>query len=231
MTKRRGGGLAEWVRRALLGRYVDMIAQLEEEMQRLQRTLADPNVLRLQVAEALHRQLQEAPAAFATALAPVVDELLRARSPGDPPPGARRYWPWLTLLTATGTAGLLLLGWRGPTAMVSAATERVPAAVGVHATGAVAPMREEPGAGVFGLGQTEVPDEALAHTVSERLSACEQLAGTTLRFSVKDGWVWLRGHATANGRDAAERALADLGSGVIVINQLAVTDSPAAAAR
>src|SRR5574337_1017162 len=67
MTERQGGGLAEWFRRTLLGPYVGTIDRLEEEIERLQRTLADPEALRPLVAEALHREVQDAPAALATA--------------------------------------------------------------------------------------------------------------------------------------------------------------------
>ena len=46
------------------------------------------------------------------------------------------------------------------------------------------------------------------------------LAGAELNFAVKDGWVWLRGHATEEARDAASQALTDLGEGVLVVNQI-----------
>jgi len=232
MMARRNGGLAKQLRYAVLGPYVNTIARLDEEIARLHRTLADPDALRPLVTEALHREVQDAPTALAGALAPVVDELLRARSLVRPQRPVRRpYWPWLTLLTAAGAAGLLLLSWRVPAAMVSATTGRALVATGSPASVAAAPIREEPAAAVFGLGETDVRDEELARTVGERLSTCDELAGATVRYSVRDGWVWLRGQATANGRDAAERALAQLGTGVVVVNQLAVTDSPVVAAR
>lgn len=228
MRGRQGSGLAEWLRRAVLGPYVDRIARLDGELARLQRTVSDPEALRPLVTEAFHREVQDAPAALVTALVPVVEELLRARSLASPPGKARRYWPWLTMATTAGAAGLLLLSWRGPAAMVSAATGRAP--VGTD-TRSVAAIIEEPPEHAFGLGQAEWRDEGLAHTVRERLSTCAEIASGGVQFSVKDGWVWLRGHATASGRDAAERALADLGGGVVVINQIAVTDAAVAAAR
>jgi hypothetical protein len=126
-------------------------------------------------------------------------------------------------------ASLLLLIWRGPAATVIAATERQPASAGAAAASSPGPILEEPAAHVFGLGQAELRDDDLAHAVRERLGACEQLTGATVKFSVKDGWVWLRGHASATGRDAADRALADLGAGVVVVNQLSVAESPVVA--
>jgi hypothetical protein len=225
MRERRGTGLVEWLGRALVGDYLETTVRLEQEIEQLKRTLDDPDVLRPLVTEALHRQAEDAPTALAAALTPLLDELLRQRSLSDPQQTSRRYWPWLSLLTATGTAGLLLLSWRGPAAMVSAATERVPASAGAHAAVSPGPSLDEHAAGVFGLGHAELRDEELAHTVRERLGACEQLTDATVTFSVKDGWVWLRGHASASGRDAADRALADLGAGVVVVNQLYVVSS------
>lgn len=228
MTERQGGGLAERLRRAVLGPYGEATARLDAKIGQLQRRLADPDALRPLVIEALRREVQDAPAALARALLPMVDEMLRARGYGGPPRRARRYWPWLTLLTATGIAGLLLLSWRGPAAMVNAATERQQVTADARAVAAIA---EDHPPGIFGLRQTDLRDEDLADAVRQRLSACEQLTGAAVQFSVKDGWVWLRGQATAGGRNCAEHALADLGAGVVVVNQLAIIDPPAEVVR
>ena len=85
-----------------------------------------------------------------------------------------------------------------------------------------AAQRQQRGDG-FGLGEAKLGDTELAALVRTRLAACPELADARIDFSVKDGWVWLRGVATADGRKAAEQALGDLQPGVFVVNQLALT--------
>jgi osmotically-inducible protein OsmY len=76
----------------------------------------------------------------------------------------------------------------------------------------------------FGLGDAQISDEELAQQVRDRLGACKELVDARVSFSVKDGWVWLRGEATPRARRAAEEALQALPPGSFVVNQL-VTSS------
>jgi hypothetical protein len=233
MRENEGRGVVGWLRRVALGEYAETTLQLKREVEALRRALDDSAALRARVIEGLHAEAQAAPEKLAAALAPVVDELLRQRGNGRPLRSPRHYWPWMSALTAASAVAVVLMNWYGPAAVVSAATEQAPApaveyAAVPHATVPLAPILEEQGVG-FGLGQASIRDEDLAREVRARLSACEQLTGARLQFSVQDGWVWLRGEVSASGRDAADGALADLGDGVVVVNQLAVSDATAMA--
>jgi hypothetical protein len=218
------------MRRVALGEYAETTLQLKREVEELRRALDDSAALRARVIEGLHAEAQAAPEKLAAALAPVVDELLRQRSNGRPLRSTRHYWPWMSALTAAGAAAVVLMNWHGPAAVVSAATEQAPALASAveYAAVPLAPILEEQSVG-FGLGQASRRDDELAREVRARLSVCEQLQGAKVQFSVKDGWVWLRGGVSASGRDAADRALADLGDGVVVVNQLAAADATAMA--
>ncbi|MFI5396649.1 MAG: hypothetical protein ACHQ9S_14035 [Candidatus Binatia bacterium] len=228
MRGQHGRGLVERLRRVVLGDYAQTTLQLKHEIEELRRTLDDSATLRARLVEGLHEEAQTAPERLAAALMPVVDQLLRQRTASPSQPSTRHYWPWLSALTAAGVAAVVLMNWHGPAAVVSAATEQAPASAVEYAAAPLPPILEEQAAG-FGLGQASVRDEELAREVRARLSVCEQLMGARVLFSVKDGWVWLRGGVSAGGRDAADRALADLGEGVVLVNQLTVSDSTAMA--
>jgi len=111
--------------------------------------------------------------------------------------------------------GLAVNIWRPQGAGVSEATEAMPQRQGV--------ILEQRNDG-FGLGQSPLTDEQLVREVRSRLAKCPDLAGAAISFSVKDGWVWLRGETTAAGREAATHALADLADQAVVVNQLTTTD-------
>jgi len=133
---------------------------------------------------------------------------------------SRHRWPWVSGTTALAITAVVAVLSQANVAAVSSASARAstpPASAHVP----ISTVWEDLSMG-FGLGQAHVADGELAREVDRRLASCNELAGARIHFSVKDGWVWLRGEATARGRSAADRALADLGDGVLVVNQLTV---------
>jgi BON domain len=226
MGERNTARVADRLRRWLLGEHAETTERLRREVEELRQLVCDPAVLRVRVLAALHDEVTAAPAGVAAALAPVVDDMIRQRTaPPEVPRRGRRHWPWLSAVAAACMAGLgFLMMWQGGGAAVSASAEQIasPAPSAVPARVAIAEERSDG----FGLGQAKLSDEALAREVRSRLAACDELIGASVSFSVKDGWVWLRGEATIAGREAASRALAGLGEGVLVVNQLTVKPSP-----
>jgi len=93
------------------------------------------------------------------------------------------------------------------------------------------PVIVEESKDAFGLAQSTQSDVDIAGAVRDRLSRLPALAGFRVSFAVKDGWVWLRGHADEKGRDAAGQALGDLGDGVLVVNQIEITSRQQVAER
>lgn len=211
------------LRQMLRGNHAEMTARLEREVEELRRTLHDPAVLRALVVEALQEEIAADPSAVATVLTPALDELMRQRAAATPRATARP-WSWLPVLIVITGVGAALMNWRGHGSMVSAATEQAPAALTAHA---VVPVVEQHDDG-FGLGRATRSDAEIVRDVRARLAGCPELIGASVSFSVKDGWVWLRGEASAGGRDAATHALADLGQGVFMVNQLVVSEANAA---
>ena len=142
-----------------------------------------------------------------------------AEAAGAPAPSRLLKKECDTLRQAQGERNTAMESGRG-----SAHAEPVEAWGGVSQQPARAVIVEERSDG-FGLGDAALSDGELAREVRGRLTGCEELAGASVSFSVKDGWVWLRGETSASGREAAEQALSDLGHGAFVVNQLAVAPS------
>lgn len=220
------GRVAERLRRMVLGDHGEITAQLQREVAELQAALRDPAMVRALIIEALYEEARSAPTEVAAALRPAMEGMLQSRR------ARRRRWPWLSSTIAVViTAAVAVLSQANVAALGSASARAT-------AAGAAPPVKpvpvstvwQDPSVG-FGLGQAHVPDSALAHEVTRRLAACKELAGARIRFSVKDGWVWLRGEATASGRAAADHALADLGDDVLVVNQLSVVPPPSQLSR
>ena len=215
------------LRQMLLGNHSQVTARLERELDELRRTLHDPATLRGLVVEALQEEIRTDPSGVAAVLTPALDQLTRERAAAQPPRALTRQWPLLSLLAIVAAAGFGLMNWRGPSSVVNAATEQAP----VTDTGRTAAAVVEERSDGFGLGEATRSDADLVREVRARLSGCSALVGAQVSFSVKDGWVWLRGEASAAGRDAAARVLSDLGPGVLVVNQLAVSEAAEALAQ
>ncbi|HVN83422.1 MAG TPA: BON domain-containing protein [Candidatus Binatia bacterium] len=211
------------LRQMLVGNHSQVTERLERELDELRRTLRDPLALRALVIEALHDESLADPATVAEALGPALQHWGHEH-PRTPPrlPGARaRSWLPLIVVVAVGAAAA---GWRGHGSVVRAATEQVTHPQSVQQLHDVVPMIEERHDG-FGLGNASRSDAELVGEVRTRLSGCRDLVGARLSFSVTNGWVWLRGESSGRAREAATRALADLGDDVMVVNQLIVSDA------
>jgi len=215
------GRMAERLRRLVLGDHGEITAQLQREVAELRAALRDPAMVRALIIEALYEEARSAPAEVAAALRPAMEGML-------PQPQAeqrsRHRWPWLSGTTALAITAVVAVLSQANVAAVSSASARASAPLAPGAVSAHVPVStiwEDLSMG-FGLGQAHVADGKLAREVDRRLASCNELAGARIHFSVKDGWVWLRGEATASGRAAADRSLADLGDGVLVVNQLTV---------
>ena len=235
MRMRSGVGVMEWLRSILLGDRDERLARLEREVDALRRAAVDPTTVRPVVVQVLRQELQRSPQEMAAILEPLLQEMLSPRTAASPEPH-RRSPRWLP---AAAAGMLLMVGggfgetrWSPPAPAVSSASASHPVEVAASAP-AAAPVSKpqavilQESNGGFGLGHAQLSDAQLAREVRTRLASCKKLAGAAVSFSVKDGWVWLRGETTASGRDAAERALGDLGGGAFVVNQL-VVGKPAA---
>ena len=208
------------LRQMLLGSHSQVTARLERELDELRRSVRDPSTLRALVVEALQEEINADPSRVAAVLTPALDQLTRARAAAKPSTPSRQ-WALLPVLIAVAAAGLGAMSWRGHSSAVNAATQKSPA---TETGNPMVALVEERSDG-FGLGEAARNDAELVREVRARLSGCVALAGAQVSFSVRDGWVWLRGEASADGRAAAARALDGLGPGVLVVNQLVATDS------
>jgi hypothetical protein len=207
----------EWLRRLLMGDLREVVVRLQQELEDQRHALCDPSTIRPLVVAALQEEVRQAPADMAAVLAPIADRLLSnhemvvrrdmSRPPAPPHLGNR----WLLGATAVVIAALAMPRVAG----TSKAALEAPAV----ATAPAPVIIEERNEG-FGLAQADLTDEGFTQQVRAQLSACSELANARVSFSVKDGWVWLRGSASAEGREAAERALRSIGHGIFVINQL-----------
>jgi hypothetical protein len=222
------------LREAFLGRERARLARLEREVQLLRRDPSPPVISPEVLLETLRQMAQSHPQEVATVL-----ESVRAR--GDETAVARvrqpRRSPRRWSVTVVAAATVLLAAARGdlhddpaPRAPVKdgeSARRLDPGAVvearppNVREARAPSVVLEETELG-FGLGESARTDDELRIEVRDRLASLPELAGTRVRLSVRDGWVWLRGEATPDAREAATAALDDLGAGVLVVNQLVV---------
>jgi len=209
------------------------VQQLRRQVEQQQEALNDPATFESVVTAALREHARCAPDELADVLAPLVQRLVRvsAAPPQSPPPSSRGW--------VVGAMAVLLITLIIPriTATSEATVEVVPAAQAAQAAPVSVPaapkvvILEERHEG-FGLGEAVVSDGDLAREVRRRLAACPELQDAQVSFAVNDGWVWLRGEASDEGRKAAEQALRDVQPGVFVVDQLAVTSSePANAIR
>lgn len=215
------GGVIEWLRAAVLGDRDVRIARLSRDVDALWDALRSPSTVRPLITDALRQQTEASPNEMAALLAPVVERLLRER---ETPPPARRGGRWLpavaaTLVAVTGAVAITNGTWRGSALTEAAAGSRSESADAAPPALARAVVLQEGSFG-FGLGGAAISDDELAQAVRSRLARCPELVGAPVSFSVTDGWVWLHGKTSADGRDAAARALSDLGGGAFVVNQL-----------
>lgn len=221
MESQRRGGISERLRCVVLGHRAQLIDQLERDVQYLQRAVGDPATVRTLVAEALQEELKAAPATVAAALMPTLETHFARRAAASAP-HARPSMSWLSAIVVAILASLAVNTWRPQGTGVSEATEAKPEHPAATAPQAVLLEQRSDG---FGLGQSTLPDDQLAREVRARLAGCPELVGAPISFSVKDGWVWLRGETSRVGREAAVRALADLGDQAFVVNQLTTAES------
>lgn len=215
--------LARWLRPQLLGGVEAEIARLQREIDRQRAALADLEGLRPQIDQMLAAEARPGSVPTAASLQPMIEAMLRRRERER----SRRRWRAAAAMIAL-TGGSALVAWRWPLELARfdparehVAHEPAPAAAQVAepqpAPPALTLVEQREG---FGLAQAQRSDTDLAAEVRARLLGCPELAGVELRFSVKDGWIWLRGAAGEGARHAADRALADLGQGVLVVNQI-----------
>lgn len=231
------GGVIGCVRRIVLGEVPEVLAQLQHASDGLQRDVAavrreletqqlawrDPALLQPLVAAVLRDELTRASPDVMAALKCVVERQL-SHEPDEVRQSVRVRPRWPLAATAVLIASLILPRVTG----ISEATPRGPGVAAGRAAGPV--VLEQRGDG-FGLGRAQLTDEQLAALVRLRLGGCHELAGARVSFSVKDGWVWLRGVATPRGRRAAEQALAGIDDGVFVVNQLVAPSAATMAKR
>ncbi|MFI5366489.1 MAG: hypothetical protein ACHQ4J_12790 [Candidatus Binatia bacterium] len=222
MESQRRGGIGERLRRMVLGHRAQLIDRLERDVQDLQRTVRDPATVRALVAEALQEELKAAPAEVAAALLPTLETHFARRAAPSGLRHARASLSWLSAIVVAMLASLAVNTWRPQGTGVSEATEARPEHQAPTAPQAVLLEQRSDG---FGLGQSTLPDDQLAREVRARLAGCPELVGAPISFSVKDGWVWLRGETSTAGREAVTHALADLGDQAFVVNQLTTTDA------
>ena len=216
-----------WRGRLLAGVEAD-IARLERELEAQKAALRRAEALSPLVAK-LEERSARPPEELAGELRPFIEEMVRAGARAQA--ARRRRLLAVATVALAGGAGLVWW-WQNHSALVFAHTARVldpapGAARVVAAPRSEAERAPDPPALVlaergdgFGLGQASLADADLAVAVRSQLGRCSELAGAELSFAVKDGWVWLRGRAAEEARDAASRALADLGEGVVVVNQI-----------
>lgn len=200
------------------------LTRLEARVEDQKRALSDPGTVQPLVGAALAAAATGAADELSAALRPLVDRLVGERL------RARQRWQLAAAIAVAGGGAVLFWWWHGqegaslaaqtPPAVVAAPVEEVARAAEEEVRNVVLEERDEG----FGLGLAERSDADLAGAVRARLGRCRELAGLPVSFSVKDGWVWLRGEASARGREAAGQALADLGGGVVVVNQIAETE-------
>ena len=211
-------GIGEWVRRWVLGDRVYVIDRLERDGRDLQKAVDDRATIRAIVAEALREDLRSAPDDIAAALMPTLEQQFAPRQ-RDVTPHSRRSLSWVSAALAAMFISLAVSTWRPQGAGVSQATEADPEPPVAQAPAPHAVVLEQRSDG-FGLGQSRLTDEELAREVRTRLANCPELAGAPVSFSVKEGWVWLRGESSFGGREAATRALEGLSA--FVVNQVVV---------
>jgi hypothetical protein len=214
-------GIGERLRRLVLGHRAQLIDRLERDVQDLQRTVRDPARVRALVGEALREELRAAPAEVAAALMPTLETHFTGRGTSAVPEHGRSSLSWLSAVVVAMLASLAVSTWRPQGAGVSEATEGMPERQVVPAPQTVILEQRRDG---FGLGQSTLTDDQLVHEVRTRLANCPELAGAAISFSVKDGWVWLRGETSVGGREAATRGLEDLADRAFVVNQLTTPD-------
>lgn len=224
------GLLATWterLRRHLLAGVEADIARLRQEVEAQRAALKQAESLRPLLAE-IEERTARPPEQIAAELRPFIEDLVRQRESQRARERSRRRRRAAAVVAAVAAIGAGgLWWWRNGSAELSlAARAEARAAAAVPPVEASAPavaaarlVREESIAG-FGLGQSTADDADLEEAVRARLSACPSLAGAEIRFAAKDGWVWLRGRASDAGREAAGEALAGLGDGVVVVNQI-----------
>jgi BON domain len=214
------------VRLWLTAPQADKIEQLRHDVQDLQRQVQDPARLRPLVAAALREELATVPPAVLAALVPAVRECLREGAAGETVRSSHRIWSGLMAVVGLVLVGSAGTGWAPQDVGVTAARAVSRAPQVPPAPSALAVNLQEDDAGTFGLNPSKKTDAALSRLVRARLQGCAALAGAHIRFAVKDGWVWLRGETTAAGRAAAAAALRDVGTGVLVVNQLRIAPAP-----
>lgn len=203
----------ERLRRRLLAGVEADIARLERELEAQRAALSDPERLRPLLGSAIGDAAGHSPEALAAALRPIVEELVRQPQRAA---ASRRRRGWASVGAATVVVLVAGAAFPRSTALAPA---RIESGAPRRTPDSPAVRLEETDAG-FGLGQSGVSDEDLARAVRDRLEGRPELAGTRLRFAVKEGWVWLRGQADEATRRAAGEALADLGEEVVVVNQI-----------
>lgn len=224
------GLLATWferVRRHLLAGVEADIAGLRREIEAQRGALREAESLRPLIA-GLEARAGRPPEEIAAELRPFIEEAilagLRAQRrrtlaliAGGALVAAGGLWWW-----RSGVPLISLAGRAEARAVVAAPAAALPAPAPASLAPSVPPVRLvlDEDAGVFGLGRSSGGDAELAAAVRSRLAACTTLAGAEIRFAAKDGWVWLRGRASRGGREAAGEVLADLGEGVVVVNQI-----------
>ncbi len=219
-------------RAILLGNRAEQIGELAREVARMRAALQDPEFLRPAIQAAVQAELRSVLGELATEIAAAV------RDASQPPPAAASHLlgGWRaslprTVARAGAICGLALLAtasaiapWEPHIRAAAESEGAVPAsALALSAPRAVVLEQRYDG---FGLGQARLADGEIAREVRRRLAACPELAGSAVSFSVREGWVWLRGETTESGRAAAERALAGLAPGIFVVNQIEVVRPP-----
>ncbi len=239
MMVREDNLLLAWLRRMLLGDRLESstaeverlrreIDDLRRQTEQMRQVVADPATVRPLLAEVLRQECSAEPSRFAAALRPVVEDCLSRREASLKLRRSRRSLGWLSAGAALFTVALVLVIGRANVTRVIEAKDAV-ARESVREALAPQAVTIQEQKGGFGLGEASRSDADLVRQVRARLSSCRELFGSRVALSVADGWVWLRGTSTPAGRAAADRALADLGDGVFVVNQLEVA-APASAA-
>jgi hypothetical protein len=218
MESRGHAGIGEWLRRVVLGHRVYVIDQLEREVRDLRKAVDDRATARALIVEVLREDLRSAPDEIAAALMPTFEQQFAPRQ-RDVTSHSRRSLSWVSAALAAMLISLAVSTWRPQGAGVSQATEADPERQVAQAPAPHAVVLEQRNDG-FGLGQSRLTDEELVREVRTRLANCPELAGAPVSFSVKEGWVWLRGESSSGGREAATRALEGLSA--FVVNQVVV---------
>jgi hypothetical protein len=212
-------GVRQWLARLLSREFQAAVTRLECDVEEVRSALRNPATIRPLVLAALRDE-----PAVAAALQPVVEAVLRRNAAPATRQRAFHRNGWAVAAAVALIAILVIPRVAG----VSEATAESPLVASAKQPTSVIIEERDDG---FGLGDAQVSDAELAQQVRNRLTACKELADARVSFSVKDGWVWLRGEATPRARRAAEEALQDLRNGIFVVNQLVANPTGDAVAR